>query len=150
IAFEPFAWIVFTAAPFSWVIVPHVQAPSVWKSMSNTPGATAEPPVNGTLVMFTLIPPVDVNRHAPDLFLAACSWYCQRALAAGLQQAPVCVLQATGAGQPAVAQLAAAGCAISTTGTTMDTTNATIVATDDARRMGTSPSSLPGTDTAVS
>src|SRR5262245_26491762 len=105
--------------------------------MSNTCGATAAPPDLGTAVIPVLMPPVDGYRHAvPWAFLAACSWYCQRIPTVGCQHGvPV---HAVGAGHPAVAQLADAGCAMSTTGATMDTTNTRIVATDDVRRMGTS------------
>src|SRR5262249_37458469 len=108
------AWIAATAAVFSWVIVPPVQKPSVWKSMSKTAGLTAEPPPEGGPEMLTLIPPVAGNRHAvPAELRAAWSWYCQRIPTNGRQQAPAAVLQGTGAGQPAVPhELATAGAAV--------------------------------------
>src|SRR5262245_20411110 len=67
--------------------------------------------------MFTLIPPVEVNRQLPDLSFAAWSWYCQRVVNAGFQHAPTLVLHGTGAAHPAVAQLACAlgACAIGPT-----------------------------------
>src|SRR3989442_11498766 len=102
-AFAPFAWIAATAAPFSWVIVPPVHAPSVWKSMSNTVGETAPPPVNGAPLMPTLIPPVEGYRQLPALSRAAWSWYCHRVESAGVQHA-ACLLQGTGAAHPAVPQ----------------------------------------------
>src|SRR6266540_3818115 len=108
-ALAPLPWIALTAGPFSWVIVPPVHAPSVWKSMSNTVGLTAGPPVNGVPVMLTLIPPVEVYRQFPALSRAACSWYCHREFVAGVQQGPTAVLQGTGAAHPAVGQLACAG-----------------------------------------
>src|SRR3954468_1289133 len=106
-----------TAAVFSCEIVPPVHAPSVWKSMSNTLGATAAPPVYGVPVMLTLMPPVDGKRQLPFLSFAAESWYCHRALVAGFQHAPKLVLHGTGAAQPAVEQLACAGAAARMTGT---------------------------------
>lgn len=77
--------------------------------MSKTAGLTAAAPVNGVPVMFTLIPPVEVYRQLPDLSRAACSWYCHREFVAGVQQAAMAALQATGAAHPAVGQLACAG-----------------------------------------
>ena len=55
---------------FSWVIVPPVQNPSVWKSMSNACGLTAEPPLLGTAEMSTLIPPVPGYKHPVPLEFA--------------------------------------------------------------------------------
>src|SRR5438105_10387899 len=121
-AFAPFPWIAETAAEFSWVIVPPVQNPSVWKSMSNACGLTAEPPLLGTAEMSTLIPPVPGYKHPVPLeFRAACSWYCQRVATGGCQHAPTEVLHGTGAAHPAVEQLACAGLAERTTGTTLST-----------------------------
>src|SRR6476646_4127854 len=69
--------------------------------MSKTVGCTAAPPVYGVAEMPTLIPPVDAYAATPW------SWYCQRALSAGCQQAPCAVLHATGGGT--VAAFAAPG-----------------------------------------
>src|SRR2546427_12420167 len=105
--------------------------------MSKTCGATAAPPDFGTAVMFRLLPPVDGYRHAvPPAFFAAWSWYCHRSPTVGCQHGlPV---HATGAGQPAVAQVADAGCAISTIGATSAAENTTIVTSADVRRIGPS------------
>src|SRR5712692_4969367 len=119
-----------TAAAFSWVIVPPVQKPSVWKSMSNTCGLTAEPPLIGTAEMFTLIPPVLGYRHAVPLeFRAACNWYCHRVATGGCQQAPTPMLQATGGAHPPVAQLAWAGVPDKMAGTKLSTVTVRTVQT---------------------
>src|ERR1044072_5328007 len=82
--------------------------------MSKTLGFTAAPPVNGTEEMPTLMPPVEAYAATPW------SWYCQRALSAGCQQAPCCVLHATGAGTvaapaaPGIARSAATTAAAAT------------------------------------
>src|ERR687888_55821 len=76
--------------------------------MSKTAGVTDAPPVNGVPEMFTLMPPVAVNKQFPDLSRAAWSWYCHRAVVAGVQHAPAWVLQATGKAQPADPQSASA------------------------------------------
>src|SRR5438067_1154652 len=85
--------------------------------MSKTLGATAGPPVNGTAVMPTLMPPVDGKRQFPFLSFAAWSWYCHRVFVAGFQHAPTLVLHGTGAAHPAVWQLACAGAAARISGT---------------------------------
>src|SRR6185369_17929760 len=60
--------------------------------MSNTDGRTAAPPVNGTLEIFTLMPPVEAYAATPW------SWYCQRLARAGCQHGvPVHGLGAGGA-----------------------------------------------------
>src|SRR6266566_6543885 len=127
-----------TAAPFSCVIVPPVHAPSVWKSMSKTDGMTEAPPVNGVPLMFTLIPPVEVYRQLPDLSLAASSWYCQRAFVAGFQQAPACVLQATGEAHPAEPQSASAR-GVWVIGPTARNENSTSIVTGPVHRRMTEP-----------
>src|SRR6185436_537363 len=103
--------------------------------MSKTAGVTAAPPVYGTPLMFTLIPPVEAYCATP------CNWYCHRALRAGCQHAPCCVLHGTGAG----------GVAWADRGTARPTRTSPITAMPyrTRSRMGTSLSSIGSRDDAA-
>src|SRR5581483_12372110 len=117
-----------TAALFSTSLLPvGAHTGSISRSMSKAPGWTVPPPVNGDAAIPTSMPPVAANRQSPEGVCAACSWYCQRVATDGCQHAPADVSHGTGAGQPAVAQVAAAGSA-ATTSSTKASTFASIVA----------------------
>src|SRR5690349_11700276 len=78
-------------------------------SMSKTVGATVRPVAKDVPVTPMLINPVDAKRHLPPGAGEPCSWYCHRALTAGVQQGPADLLHAIGAGLLAVRVAAPAG-----------------------------------------
>src|SRR5262249_29451765 len=112
----------FTPAVLSTSLLPPgAQSGSVRKSMSYTSGLTGPPPVNGTAEMLVSIPPLAAKSQWPEGGCAAWSWYWGRVWSGGCQHAPVMVSHATGAGHPAIAQVAVVGSAATMASTNVST-----------------------------